>query len=226
MANGGEYCLFEITVGDDVSAEKSLPPLEDKVERAARRQNFYEVIHETTEMINDSLLMRKVQRAEIGDFMHISVLQPIIVSLKMLDRFSAILLYSGGRELGVFGPGKPLLYRLVQSNGIEVPMELADGVKLLHQYMTHPTTMLGRDQGQIRLVEEDENTFVLELDDNASVAGLYSANLDQLFCDFQAGFFAGRLHILIGLEPIVKEIACQGMGHRFCRFEITVSHNH
>jgi predicted hydrocarbon binding protein len=222
MANGSEYCLFVIRTGMDLK-ERSLPPLEDKIERATRRQNFYEVIHETTELINDSLLMRKIQRPEIGDFMHISVFQPIIISLKLLDRFSSIILYSGGRELGVFGPGKPLLYRLVQQAGIDVPMQLEEGVHLLHQYMTHPTTMLYRDQGLIRLAMKDYNTFVLEIEENASVAGLNTSNIGATFCDFLAGFFAGRLHILIGLDPIVQETQCQGMGAPFCTFEISVS---
>ena len=223
MANGAKYCLFEISFGPDISTDQTLPPLEDKGERATRRQNFYEFIHETTELINDSLLMRKVQRPEIGDFMHISVLQPIIVSLKMLDRFSSILLYSGGKELGVFGPGKPLLYQLVQSYGLKVPMDLEDGVELLHQYLTHPTTMLARDQGQIRLVDEGDDIYVIEVEENASVAGLSNADISQTLCDFQAGFFAGRLHILIGLDPVVEEIACQGTGAPFCKFKITVN---
>jgi predicted hydrocarbon binding protein len=225
MANGSQYCEFRVTMGSDAKIEKSLPPLESKEVRSERKQIFYEVIHETRGKINDSLLMRKLQRPEVGDFMHISVLQPIIISLKLLDMFSASILYSGGRELGVFGPGKQLLYQLVQEKGVVPPTDLETGVQLLYEYITHPTAFLGRDYGQVRLQKADDETYILEIEENASIAGLNTANIGTTFCDFQAGFYAGRLNILIGIHPLVREIACQGTGSKCCKFEIKISAN-
>ncbi len=222
MANGGEYCLFQISIAGEELAEKPLPPLENKEERAGRRQNFYEVIHEMTNIIQDSNLMIKTQRVKVRDFIHISVLQPIIISIKFLDRFSGTILYNGGKELGVFGPGKQLLIRLVQEEGIQVPVPLEKAVNLLLAYLRHPTTMLGREHGLVRLNHEDDDSYTLEIDDSVSIAGMQTAELNKTFCDFQAGFIAGRLYILVGKDPIVKEIECQGTGHQTCKYRITV----
>ena len=221
LANGGESCVFRIRTG--VSGHKPLPPLEGKNERAIRRQNFYEVIHEMTTIIQDSKIMRKIQRIQVGDFIHISALQPIIVSLKFLDRLSGTILYNGGKELGVFGPGKDLLYHLVQEKGIQAPVPLGEGIRLLIEYLSHPTTNLGREYGLIKLIEgDDPSKYIIEISENASVAGLHTANLGVTFCDFTAGFMSGRLFILIGIDPIIREVECQGTGNKRCKFEITV----
>jgi predicted hydrocarbon binding protein len=220
MANGADFCSFTISIAE--KAPLSLPPLETQEERAERRQNFYEVIHEMTGLIQDSQIMRKIQRQNARDFIHISVLQPIIVSLKFLDRLSGTILFNGGKELGIFGPGKDLLYRLVQESAVQVPVKFDEGVKLLYEFLTHPLTSLGREFGKIHLKYNSDHTYTLEIEDNAAIAGMSTATLGHTFCDFQAGFFAGRLHILIGVDPIVKEIECQGTGSNTCKFTITV----
>ncbi|MHA2028058.1 MAG: V4R domain-containing protein [Candidatus Kariarchaeaceae archaeon] len=220
MANGADFCSFTISIAE--KAPLSLPPLETQEERAERRQNFYEVIHEMTGLIQDSQIMRKIQRQNARDFIHISVLQPIIVSLKFLDRLSGTILFNGGKELGIFGPGKDLLYRLVQESAVQVPVKFDEGVKLLYEFLTHPLTSLVREFGKIHLKYNSDHTYTLEIEDNAAIAGMSTATLGHTFCDFQAGFFAGRLHILIGVDPIVKEIECQGTGSNTCKFTITV----
>ncbi|MHA2403581.1 MAG: V4R domain-containing protein, partial [Candidatus Kariarchaeaceae archaeon] len=223
LANGGEACIFRISIGPTTVTD--LPPVESKIERVERRQNFYEVIHEMTRNIQDSKLMRKIQRISVRDFVHISALQPIIVSLKFLDRFSGTILYNGGKELGVFGPGKDLLYSLVNELGIHPPVPIDKGVKLILKYLTHPTNLLAREHGSVVLHSREDSVYHLEIIDNVSIAGMQDAGLDQKFCDFQAGFIAGRLYILIGVDPTVREIECQGTGAQSCTFEITVQLN-
>jgi predicted hydrocarbon binding protein len=218
MANGANYCLFTISI--DEKSPISLPPLETQEERAERRQNFYEVIHEMTGLIQDSQIMRKIQRTNARDFIHISVLQPIIVSLKFLDRLSGTILFNGGKELGIFGPGKDLLYRLVQESAVQVPVDFNVGVKLLYEYLSEPLTSLGREYGKVHLKDNGDSSYTLEIEDNAAIAGMATASLGHTFCDFQAGFFAGRLHILIGVDPYVTEIECQGTGSKTCKFII------
>jgi predicted hydrocarbon binding protein len=222
MANGGDHCLFRIAIGSKEAVDITLPVSDRKEERAERKQNFYEVIHEMRLIIQDSMLMQKIQRVKVRDFIHISALQPIIISLKFLDRFSGTILFNGGKELGVFGPGKDLLYRLVQEEGIQPPVPLKAGVDLLLMYLTHPTSLLGREYGQVKLHTEKDDLYVLEIEDNVGIAGLQNTGLDNTFCDFQAGFIAGRLYILIGVDPIVREIECQGNGSSTCKFEIKI----
>ncbi|MCY3411712.1 MAG: hypothetical protein INQ03_08785 [Candidatus Heimdallarchaeota archaeon] len=221
LANGGDFCLFKISIDKDFERQM-IPAAEDKFQRMDRKYNFYEVIHEITSIMEKSTLMRKPQRPNAGDFIHISVYQPIIITLKLLDSLSGVILYSGGRELGVFGPGKDLLDQLRHEKGDNGIVSPEIGVSLLYEYLTHPTSYLRRDYGRVHLHKIDEETYHLEFEENASVAGMARGNLNLSFCDFQAGFLAGRLHILIGLEPIVKEINCQGNGHEVCVFEIKI----
>jgi predicted hydrocarbon binding protein len=222
LANGGDFCLFKISIDQDYK-EIPTPAIEDKYEREKRRETFYEVIHEITEVMENSLTMRNTLRPNIGDFVHISVLQPIIISLKLLDKFTGLILYSGGRELGVGGPGKELLWRLIHSKDLKLPVEPDQAIDLLYEFLSHPTSYLSRDYGKVSYKKgADKNTYLLEVNDMSTVAGMSNANLGDSFCDFKAGFFAGRLLIMLGTEPTVREIQCQGKGHPSCVFEITL----
>ncbi len=222
MANGANHCLFKISI-DDEFKELENPVLEGKNERDNRRENFYEIIHEITPIIEDSLLMKRFQRPIVGDYVHLSVLQPIIIALKFIDKYSAFLLYSSGRELGIYGPGKELLYQQLYDKQIEGLVSPKKGVQLLYEYLTHPTSYLRREYGKITLREgEDENTFYFEIQDLASISGMAEANFGQTFCGFHAGFFAGRLQILIGVLPTITETKCQGKGDPVCEFQIKI----
>jgi predicted hydrocarbon binding protein len=223
LANGGEACRFRISIGPTTVGD--LPPVESKVDREERKDNFYEVIHEMTRNLQDSVLMVKLQRNAVHDFVHISLLQPIIVALKFLDRFSGTILYNGGKHLGVFGPGKDLLYSLVDELGIHPPVAIKVGVNLLLKYLTHPRIIITREHGSVILHPREDSVYHLEIIDNVSVAGMQNEDLNQTFCDFQAGFIAGRLYILIGVDPTVREIECQGTGSPSCTFEISVQSN-
>lgn len=221
-ATGFDFCVFEIELlGPDESDDIGLPEYEDKGDRIDRRQAFYEVIHELTLKLEDSLLIRKPLRPS-GDYIHISALQPIVVSLKLLDEFTGSILYSGGRELGIFGPGKDLLYRLVHSaEGIQPPVKFDVGVELLHQYLSHPASALSREWGLVTLSPPDTerpDRRILTIQEYGAISGIH--NIGRTFCDFLAGFLAGRLTVLIGHDPILREIKCQGTGASACEFEI------
>ena len=223
QAMGEEYCSFEIQLlAPNESDERQLPSYEDKVDKAERREYFYEVIHELTLKHEDSLFFRKLLR-ERTDFIHISALQPIVVSLKLMDEFTGSILYSSGRELGIFGPGKGLLQKIVQRKNVVAPVDFNTGVTLLHEYLSHPASSLAREWGEIRLLEpdsEDSLTRVIAIEEYGAISGI--KDLGKTFCDYLAGYIAGRLQILIGMEPFVKEIACQGTGSPDCRFKITI----
>jgi predicted hydrocarbon binding protein len=226
-ATGHSSCLFQIKLlTSDESDEIPLPTYENKMDRVDRRQSFYEVIHELTLKLEDSLLIRKPLRTS-GDYIHISALQPIVVSLKLLDEFTGSILYSGGRELGIFGPGKDLLYRLVNNiKGISPPVNFDLGIELLHQYLSHPATALSREWGKVNLSEKNPdhpNRRFLTIEEYGAIAGIH--NIGKTFCDFLAGFISGRLTVLIGKEAIVKEVECQGTGAIACKFEITYLHS-
>ena len=83
--------------------------------------------------------------------------------------------------------------------------------------------LLGVDVENSVIQKFINETYHIEIEENSYVAGMNKGNLGKTFCDFQAGFFTGRLHILINIDPTVQEIKCQGKGDEFCVFEIKVS---
>ncbi len=223
-ANGNNTCIFEIHI-DPPSPQniRRSPEVEDKLAIRERRLNFYESIHSLTFKLENSYFMRKRLRPSVGDMVHISALQPIVLSIKMMDDYLASILFSAGRELGIFGSGKALLYDIVERNYPEasLPVDFNIGVEVFLKYMTHPTTYLANEWGIVELSEFDPqrpNERILSIGDYGAIAGV--PNLGMPFCDYLVGFITGRLAVIIGEEPQVREIACQGTGSAVCKFEI------
>lgn len=222
-ANGADKCTFKIELISQDAVDCELPKFEDVDVRFERRNNFYEVIHELTLKLENSLLMRNKLRPLVGDYLHISALQPIVVSLKLIDEFSGSILFSAGRELGIFGPGKDLLYSLVQTHNHQPPLDLNDAAELVYKYLSHPASNLSREYGLVTISPRNPNNpnkRLITIEDYAAIAGIN--NTGKTFCDFMAGFIAGRATVLIGHDPWVKEIECQGTGAKACTFEITL----
>ncbi len=223
-ANRSDSCIFRITFGDN-STKRRQPREEDKIDINNRRLKFYESSHEIAVNLEESLFMRKRLRSIAGDFVHISSLQPIIVSLKLMDDFLGSILYSSGRELGLFGWGKTLLYEILDSmfedeeEPYSLPLDIDSGVEGLYRYMTHPTTLLTKEWGVVRLKTTEIGDYMLNVYDYCAVAGI--SNVGKTLCDFLAGFLVGRLSVLIGYEASVEEVHCQGTGAEFCQFKIT-----
>ncbi|MHA1398975.1 MAG: V4R domain-containing protein, partial [Candidatus Heimdallarchaeaceae archaeon] len=124
---GDPYCEFEIVVypgkepgkapyrvKEIPEEEKTIKFLGDLPKAEYRKQLFYELIHETSQNGYESLLMTSSLRPNDVDYVHISTLQQQIMSLKFRDKFCGALLYSAGRELGVIGPGKEIIYEILE----------------------------------------------------------------------------------------------------------------
>ncbi len=225
-ANGAPHCEFTVYLDPENPNEiRKTPKVEDKLEIRERRLNFYESIHELSIKLEDSYFMRKRLRPSIGDMVHVSVYQPIVLSIKMMDDYLSSILFSAGRELGIFGSGKTLLYDIVQGmegeGELQLPIEFNKGVDILQKYMTHPTTYLAKEWGIVETSPPDpDNPGVryISVGDYGPVSGVPDLNLT--LCDFLVGFLTGRLSVLIGEEPLIREVECQGTGAPFCKFEI------
>ncbi len=232
---GDTYCEFDIEVfpGKEPGKapykihelkedEKKIKFLGDLTKEEARRQLFYEFIHETTQHGYNSLLMKNVLRPSGKEFVHISLLQQQIMSLKFRDKFCGALLYSAGRELGVIGPAKNIIYDLVVNENLPVA-SLKKATEILYKYLTHPTNYLTRGYSFVEIVDgEDEDEMFIRIHEcaYASGANLTETNLNETLCDFQAGYIAGRLALILKDPPIVTETKCHGTGHNFCEFKI------
>jgi predicted hydrocarbon binding protein len=133
-------------------------------------------------------------------------------------------LYSAGRELGVIGPGKRLIYDLLASENAELPIEsLKQATHIMQKYLTHPTNYLSRQHSFVEVFDgEDEDEMFVRIHEcaYASGANLSETNLNEVLCDFQAGYLAGRLALVLNDPPIVTETKCHGTGHNFCEFRI------
>ncbi|MBY9001287.1 MAG: hypothetical protein KGD64_10255, partial [Candidatus Heimdallarchaeota archaeon] len=91
------------------------------------------------------------------------------------------------------------------------------------QYMKHPTNYLARGYSFVEVREgEDEDEMFIAIHECAFASGanLSETNLNESLCDFQAGYLAGRLALILKDPPIVTEIKCHGTGHNFCEFRI------
>lgn len=226
-ANGNPYCEFTIYLDPPNPQEiRKTPMVEDKLAIRERRLNFYESIHELSINLENSYFMRRRLRPTIGDLVHVSVFQPIVLSIKMMDDYLSSILFSAGRELGIFGSGKTLLYDIIETDEGEefshlLPLEFNQGVDVLHAFMTHPTTYLAKEWGVVKVSPFDPSNpdiRYITVSDYGAVAGV--PDLGITLCDFLAGFLTGRLSVIIGIEPEIREIQCQGTGAKHCTFEI------
>ncbi len=232
---GHEYCEFDITVFsgkepgyapyrtiDINDKDKTVKFLGELPKEEYRRQLFYELIHETTQNGYNSLLMKEALRPNAMDYVHISILQQQVMSLKFRDKFCGALLYSAGRELGVIGPGKNIIYELIED--AQLPIEtVKQAVEILQRYLTHPTNFLTREHSFVEVYPgEDEDEMYLRFYEcaYASGANFSETNLSETLCDFTAGYVAGRLSLLLKEPPIVTETKCHATGDNFCEFRI------
>jgi predicted hydrocarbon binding protein len=132
------------------------------------------------------------------------------------------LLYSAGRELGVIGPGKNIIYQLLDDETLPIS-SLKKATEIIMKYMTHPTNYLARGYSFVEVRDsEDEDEMFIRIYEcaYASGANLSETNLNETLCDFQSGYLAGRLALILKDPPIVTETKCHGTGHNFCEFRI------
>lgn len=216
---GDEYCDFKIEI---LNEEQILRPESDtgKKEAMLRRNTFLSKLYDVSKTISDSLFMKVPLRKRVMDYVHISLIQEEFMGIKFQDPFCSILLYSAGREFGIGGPGKEILQKKLMEKNMRPPLNLEEAVKLLTEYYQHPTNMLPRQYAFVDCEIEDEETAYIIIKECAHSSG--SMNVGETFCDFEAGFIAGRIQLLIEDSVIVKEIECHGKGDNYCKFEIVI----
>ena len=219
---GQNFCEFFIELCENEKAALvTVESTKGKVELQERRTTFQHTLLEMAENYQESLFFKKRLRSKYGDFIHISIVQNALMSLKLMDPFLGIILYSAGSTYGLSGPGKDIIQKLISQNNIEQPMGLKDALNLIVGELQHPTTLLSRQHSFIfSNVDEDEEAGVITIYENVYAAG--AGNVSEHFCDFTAGFINGRLQLLLIDEIIVKEIACHGSGDFYCKFEVKI----
>lgn len=219
---GARHCDFFVETAE---RPEDLPPLPQDQEQTeedpqARRYMFQETIIQITKQMEDSIFMKKQIRKNIGDYCHIEVMQQPLTALKWLDPFCGTLLYSAGFELGIYGPGKEIIWKTLLELKKEWPLALQDAVKVVETYLSHPLSILSRQLAFVQIVESKEDKALLKIKESATAAGLPKFGSGELFCDFLAGFIGGRIDLLTEQDVVVQEMECYGTGHDHCLFEI------
>ena len=221
---GARHCDFLVETAEkpeDLPPSASEKSSEDSKTRFERRLTFREATLQVAKQMEESIFMKKQIRKKIGDYCHIGVMQQPFTALKWIDPFCGTLLYSAGFELGIFGPGKEIIWNKMTGMNKEWPLPLPDAVEVVVSYLSHPISILSRQHTFIRIVEASENKVLLSVKGCATASGLPNFGEGELFCDFQAGYIGGRVDLLTERDVVARELQCPGTGHDHCLFEIT-----
>ncbi|MBD3191765.1 MAG: hypothetical protein GF308_14045, partial [Candidatus Heimdallarchaeota archaeon] len=193
------------------------------------RQSTLDARKETLLFLNkniyDSIMQEKLIRSIIGDYIHLGVLQQIIISLVALDNLVPHLLYQSGLDVGRFGIGSNVLIALNPNIGLETRsdkrfLEVMKGfVKYFgdNESMNIPMKLATA----AKVIDCEPQYALLRIDGLASASG--APYVGEPLCHFTAGEIAGITSVLTGKYSVVYETKCVAMGYDHCEFEIRIS---
>jgi predicted hydrocarbon binding protein len=187
------------------------------------------------------LILRGVPyiRQDIGDYIHISVLQHILTSLKFSDPFNSTLLAYAGMTAGQMLEDATVIDRILRRRKnkkdmikYSYPMEFPRACEVLGYYLNEPIRINGRIHATVTVDILDDEQAVFKVWESAATSGidLSTVDLSALFPgiekppaintldDFMAGFINGRLDLLVEDDVIVRETKCQANGYPSCEF--------
>ncbi|NHJ47139.1 MAG: hypothetical protein FK733_05055 [Asgard group archaeon] len=217
---GDEFCEFEIKVSDKAVTQEESEDEDEAYIIEDRNQHFQGILHDISTRLHDSFINPKdvFNRGNIGNEVHFTKLQQAIVNLKMTDPFSGALLYAAGMQLGIFGPGKDILQRYLEDENFSWPLTLDQALFIMNKFFHFGMIQAAKERADVKIIEEDGiqkiRVFECAMSSGAKDSG-------TTFCDFMAGYIAGRIQILTNKDCIVNETKCHGLGDKFCEFEIS-----
>jgi predicted hydrocarbon binding protein len=219
VGTGYDFCEFEIKIADE-KINRELSKYKDDFVVEDYSQHFQGILHDISTRLHDSFISPKdvFNRGNIGNEVHFTKLQQAIISLRMTDPYCGALLYGAGRVLGIFGPGKDILQRYLEDENYSWPLNLEQALQVLNKFLHFGMIQASKARADVKIVEE-EGQLKIRIYECAISSG--AIDTGTTFCDFMAGYFAGRITILTSKDCIVNETKCHGTGHNFCEFEIT-----
>ncbi|MHA1244625.1 MAG: V4R domain-containing protein [Candidatus Heimdallarchaeota archaeon] len=219
VGTGHDFCEFEIKVSDD-KISRNLAEYQDEYIVENRSQHFQGILHDISTRLHESFISPKdvFNRGNIGNEVHFTKLQQAIVTLRMTDPFCGALLYAAGRELGIFGPGRDILQRFLEDENYSWPLNLEQALRVLNKFFHFGMIQAAKERSDVKIIEEEDGKLKIRIDECAMSSGATDSGTS--FCDFMAGYIAGRIQILTSKDCIVNETHCHGLGDKFCEFEI------
>lgn len=236
---GDSYCEFLISLDDETEHYN--------LEQYNRTEFFSEtdrlrfdlsLANITKNMYDSAVLNRRIIRPLVGDFIHISVVQQIILAMKFADPFNSALLAYAGQNYGQVLEDVSVINRIMQRRALETkfPLEFEQACKVLDYYLNSPGQIHSRIQADVSVDIIDDESATFRVWESAASSGIDlselkasplfedSPDLEQTgkLDDFMAGFINGRLNLLVEDMVIVKEEKCQAMGqkHNYCEFHV------
>ncbi len=232
---GDDHCEFDILLGEESDHySQSSQPKEFFSQND--RLRFELSVANISKNMFDSILRKPygLMRPDVGDYIHISVLQHILTSLKFSDPFNSTLIAYAGQHYGQILEDLGIISRIMKRRKLqyEFPMEFPQACEVLSYYFSTPGMIYARVHADVNVEILDDESAVFRVWESAATSGinLSTVDLSALFPgssappkvttldDFLAGFINGRIDLLVEDNVIVREEKCVALGHRCCEF--------
>jgi len=233
---GDTFCEFDIRLGE-TSDHYDHTKIETKeFFTETDRLRFELSIADISRHMYDSLLNKKWMRPAIGDFIHISVLQHILTSLKFSDPFNSTLLNYAGQHYGQILEDVGSISRIIKRHELDAKLfgaiEFPQACEVLGRYFNSPGISASKIHADVVVNIIDDESATFKVWESAATSGIDLSTVDMtaLFPsteappkvsyldDFLGGFINGRLDLLVEEEVIVREVKCQANGNPCCEF--------
>lgn len=232
---GYDHCEFDIKL-NETSDHYHTVRRDTEFFTTEDRLRFELSLGEISQNMYNSILRAPygLLRPDIGDYIHISVLQHILTSLKFSDPFNSTLLSYAGLHYGQILEDVGIISRTMSRRNLKYsfPMEFGQACEVLGYYFSTPGMTYARIHADMTVEVVDEETAIFKMWESAATSGidLSTVDLSALFPgiekpltlntldDFMAGFINGRLDLLIEEDVVVREKRCLANGHPYCEF--------
>jgi len=229
---GHDHCEFEIRLGEETDHYSPRKIETKEFFSETDRLRFELSLANISRHMFDSILYRRIMRPGTGDYIHISVLQHILTSLKFSDPFNSTLLAYAGQHYGQMLEDVGSISRIMQRRnlGYSFPMEFTQACEVLEYYLN--SLIQSKIHADVTIEVIDDESAKFKIWESAATSGidLSTVDLSALFPgvekppkvtaldDFLSGFINGRLDLLVEDDVSVREINCQASGHPYCEF--------
>ncbi len=200
------------------------------IEARIERGDIHKITEQKTSMLTISEKSRYLEtgdilllRPQIGDYVHIGVLQNIVTSMLAISPQAGEYLYSAGQKMGQFGLGpslitkyNPAIYNKTETKGMF--KAIVKGLVRLYNAtaVSYPSFLAsGARASRVRGLKSS-----IRIKDSAFASNV--SGLNEPLCHYLAGEMSGITGAMLGTKVAVVEKECWGLGKDYCEFHVAV----